>query len=266
VSVRRGTVWVSQRGERRVTLGAGSKWLSRTEAPVARAEASPSEPARTSASPAEARSSRAAQAEGTLAEENRLYEAALAARNTGDDRRAAEAFGQLLARYPRSVLGEQSLAERFRALDRSGQVSSVAAAAIAAIRQFFAHAAERVSARGLRNRSSAVRREGFALASHVHMRSVGEATAAAGRFRRLVAAASPKSSLRPVSCHHHHRGARWASWRRHLLPPSTRRRGVAARVSGGRRRDGGGRWHGQGHLNHRGQAWDACEAADDRAR
>jgi hypothetical protein len=129
VNVRRGTVWVSQHGERRATLGAGSKWRSRSEVAVTQAEPPRNEPARATASPVEPRSSRATQAEGTLAEENRLYEAALAARNAGDDRRAAEAFGQLLSRYPRSVLGEQSLAERFRALDRSGQVSlSVAAA------------------------------------------------------------------------------------------------------------------------------------------
>jgi outer membrane protein assembly factor BamD (BamD/ComL family) len=94
------------------------------------------------------RSTRTIEAQGTLAEENRLYEVALAARNAGDDRRAAEAFGQLLARYPRSVLGEQSLAERFRALDRAGQVSlSVAAARryLAAYPEGFAKAdAERI--------------------------------------------------------------------------------------------------------------------------
>jgi hypothetical protein len=147
VSVRRGTVWVMQRGERRATLGAGTEWRSRPE--VALAVATPTrDVARTETHGSSARSARTPEAQGTLAEENRLYEAALAARNVGDDRRAAEGFGQLLSRYPRSVLGEQSLAERFRALDRAGQVSlSVAAARryLAAYPDGFARAdAERI--------------------------------------------------------------------------------------------------------------------------
>lgn len=147
VSVRRGTVWVTQQGERRATLGAGSKWRSAAKV-AARATAEPTaNEMRSKAAFVPSRGARA-EAQGTLAEENRLYEAALAARNAGDDRRAAEAFGQLLARYPRSVLGEQSLAERFRALDRAGQVSlSVAAARryLAAYPEGFARAdAERI--------------------------------------------------------------------------------------------------------------------------
>jgi hypothetical protein len=148
VSVRRGTVWVTQRGERRATLGAGSKWRSTARA-LARTALDPAAnetPAKAALAPS--RASRVAEAQGTLAEENRLYEVALASRNAGDDRRAAEAFGQLLTRYPRSVLGEQSLAERFRALDRAGQVSlSVAAARryLAAYPDGFARAdAERI--------------------------------------------------------------------------------------------------------------------------
>jgi hypothetical protein len=129
VNVRRGTVWVSQGGVRRATLDAGGKWRSRIERPAAEAPAKLDEPARTEARVTAARSVKAVQAQGTLGEENRLYESALAARNAGDDRRAAEAFGQLLARYPRSVLVEQSLAERFRALDRTGHESLAVAAA-----------------------------------------------------------------------------------------------------------------------------------------
>jgi hypothetical protein len=132
VNVRRGTVWVSQGGVRRATLDAGSKWRSRSELPAAEVPpAKVDEPARTEArvTATAPRPVKAVEAQGTLAEENRLYESALAARNAGDDRRAAEAFGQLLARYPRSVLVEQSLAERFRALDRAGHVSLAVAAA-----------------------------------------------------------------------------------------------------------------------------------------
>jgi hypothetical protein len=148
VAVRRGTVWVSQRGERRATLGAGSKWRSAPEPatePVAVAVPKTEPRAETFASRAAAQK---AEAQGTLAEENRLYESALAARNAGDDRRAAEAFSQLLSRYPRSVLREQSLAERFRALDRAGQVSAAVASArryLAAYPDGFARAdAERI--------------------------------------------------------------------------------------------------------------------------
>ncbi len=134
VNVRRGTVWVSQHGERRATLGAGSKWRSAPEASTERVSAAePKSEPRTDAFASRA-TPRPAEPQGTLAEENRLYESALAARNAGDDRRAADAFGQLLARYPRSVLREQSLAERFRALDRAGQVS----AAVASARRYLA--------------------------------------------------------------------------------------------------------------------------------
>jgi hypothetical protein len=148
VNVRRGTVWVSQRGERRATLGAGSKWRSAPEPAAEVAAAAPPKGEHRAEVLAKAASSRTVEAQGTLAEENRLYESALAARNSGDDRRAAEAFGQLLSRYPRSVLREQSLAERFRALDRSGHVSQAVASArryLAAYPEGFAKAdAERI--------------------------------------------------------------------------------------------------------------------------
>lgn len=148
VSVRRGTVWVSQNGVRRATLGAGSKWRSPSETPVAAVPVERREPTRVVTSTPAQRSARAPEVQGTLAEENRLYEAALASRNAGDDRRAADGFAQLLARYPRSVLVEQSLAERFRALDRAGQVSLAVATArryLAAYPEGFARAdAERI--------------------------------------------------------------------------------------------------------------------------
>jgi hypothetical protein len=146
VSVRRGTVWVMQRGERRATLGAGTEWRSRPE--VALAVAPPTREVARTETNGSPRAPRTPEAQGTLAEENRLYEAALAARNAGDDRRAADGFSQLLTRYPRTVLREQSLAERFRALDRAGQVSLAVAAArryLAAYPDGFARAdAERI--------------------------------------------------------------------------------------------------------------------------
>jgi outer membrane protein assembly factor BamD (BamD/ComL family) len=86
---------------------------------------------------------------GTLAEENRLFQAGLAARNAGDGAGAADAFAQLLSRYPRSVLREQALAEQFRALERAGRSSAAAVAARRYLANYpngFAHAdAERLT-------------------------------------------------------------------------------------------------------------------------
>jgi len=149
VNVRRGTVWILAQGERLAVLTAGDSWSSERkpvadpapkmappapEAPaVPGSKASNAAPAR----PAEAAAREAAAREaapGSLAEENRLFEAGLAARNAGDDARAAESFGALLSRYPRSVLSEQALAERFRALSRAGRT----ALAVTAARRYLA--------------------------------------------------------------------------------------------------------------------------------
>jgi hypothetical protein len=144
VNVRRGTVWILSHGERLAVLKAGDVWSSeRTPAAEAPATTAPAlDVARTPAVKApilaQARptegAAREAAAPGSLAEENRLFEAALAARNGGDDGRAADAFGALLSRYPRSVLAEQALAERFRALSRAGRT----ALAVAAARRYLA--------------------------------------------------------------------------------------------------------------------------------
>jgi FecR protein len=53
-----------------------------------------------------------------LAEQNRAYRAALAAKNRGDDQRAADLLGELLARHPDSPLATEAARERARALDR----------------------------------------------------------------------------------------------------------------------------------------------------
>lgn len=130
VSVRRGTVWVMENGKQRAVLVAGQEWES--PLPVVAAEAV-AEPAPSAASRAGSTPS-ARGGDGTLAEENRLFQLGLSARNAGDPAAAAESFATLLARYPRSVLAEQALAERFRALERSGRTS----AAIVSARRYLA--------------------------------------------------------------------------------------------------------------------------------
>jgi hypothetical protein len=117
VSVRRGTVRVREGGKDRAVLLAGQAWES-PRPPAAEQVADAKAPAAAPKIPA------ARAGEGTLAEENRLFQVGLSARNAGDPAAAAEAFATLLARYPRSVLAEQALAERFRALERAGRLSS----------------------------------------------------------------------------------------------------------------------------------------------
>lgn len=149
VNVRRGTVWILSHGERLAVLKAGDSWSSEQEPvtePVPKSalpapeaadtraqEASNAAPARRAGSSAKEGAAREV-SPGSLAEENRLFEAGLAARNAGDDGRAADSFGALLSRYPRSVLAEQALAERFRALSRAGRT----ALAVTAARRYLA--------------------------------------------------------------------------------------------------------------------------------
>jgi hypothetical protein len=133
VRVRRGTVWIMQGGKQRAVLNAGDDWSSaaqvRGAAPAAVVEAVAPAKAGRVASASRASSAPRPSDSGTLAEENRLFKAGLAARNAGDHGGAAEAFAGLLARYPRSVLREQALAEQFRALERAGRSSAATVAA-----------------------------------------------------------------------------------------------------------------------------------------
>lgn len=141
VRVRRGTVWIMQGGKQRAVLRAGDEWTS----PLATAAAA-STPVATPETrvPAVSRAARGSSRRsapvhgataarvvesGTLAEENRLFQSGLTARNSGDAAGAADTFATLLSRYPRSVLREQALAEQFRALERAGRGSAAAVAA-----------------------------------------------------------------------------------------------------------------------------------------
>jgi hypothetical protein len=143
VSVRRGTVWIMQNGKQRAVLRAGDDWRSssataRTATPAPAAEpekaaraSSPGKLASLGRAAANTRGPRAPRPadSGTLREENTLYEAGLAARNRGDHAGAADAFAQLLTRFPRSILRESALAGQFRALERVGRSSAATVAA-----------------------------------------------------------------------------------------------------------------------------------------
>jgi hypothetical protein len=61
-----------------------------------------------------------------LAEQNRLFSAAVAESRRGDDARAIALIDELLARYPSSPLLPEARVERFRALKRLGQKSEAA--------------------------------------------------------------------------------------------------------------------------------------------
>lgn len=140
VSVTRGSVWVLQRGVQVAVLGAGQHWSSEVEpasaatapaespvlpaAPVARMDdaalphdARPRVPHR--ASVAEVKAS-------NLAEQSRLFQEAIDARNRGEDVRAAELFARLLARYPSY---EEAEVQLFRAQKRLGRMTAAAAEA-----------------------------------------------------------------------------------------------------------------------------------------
>ncbi len=68
-------------------------------------------------------------AASTLAQENRLYSKALAARRRGDDPAVVSHLDELIRRYPRSTLLPEARLERSRALKRLGRASSAAGGA-----------------------------------------------------------------------------------------------------------------------------------------
>lgn len=136
VSVTRGSVWVLVGGSQVAVLGPGQHWSS--EPPLAPSIAGTSivpvpvaPPALVeSAAPRDARSARrqtiAEAKASTLAEQSRLFQDAIDARNRGDDARAADLFGRLLARYPSY---EEAEVQLFRAQKRLGRSAAAAAEA-----------------------------------------------------------------------------------------------------------------------------------------
>jgi hypothetical protein len=129
VSVTEGLVSVKS-GDREIFLGPGTNWSS---VPPLNIAPSPSDPStagsRSATDPSSGRPSPSAPGAGgasTLAEENRLFREAIAARRAGDPRRAMELVDRLVAEYPTSPLASEAKAERARAASElSGSSTSV---------------------------------------------------------------------------------------------------------------------------------------------
>ena len=155
VKVRRGTVWVSHNGKQEAVLGAGQDWASAKTLAAVAADLPEAKSSDAPRAPSRGRVTSRPVESGTLAEENRLFESALSARNAGDFAAAAEGFRQLLTRFPRSVLTEQALAGRFRALERGGRTAAAVISArryLSSYPQGFARAdAERITSAPLPN-------------------------------------------------------------------------------------------------------------------
>ena len=145
VSVTRGSVWVLANGVQVALLGPGQHWssdgtpaLSGNAVPVASGVIVPQQAPSAALAPADSAGLREVPRAATshreagvteakanaLAEQSRLFEEAIDARNRGDDVRAVELFSHLVARYPSY---EEAEVQLFRAEKRLGQ-SAVAAA------------------------------------------------------------------------------------------------------------------------------------------
>ncbi len=118
VRVSRGTVWILQGGEQRAVVNAGQEWSSQADAESKLEATAPS------ASPSSAVLGPAVQ--GSLAEENRLFRAALDARNRGEHAAAAELFAEHLRRFPRALMSEEASIGRLRALLHLGRAREAA--------------------------------------------------------------------------------------------------------------------------------------------
>ncbi len=157
VSVTRGSVWVLQHGVQVALLGAGQHWSSDVE--TAGTPPVPVSAASALVAPGSAIDGAASQREtapralpraivsdakaSTLAEQSRMFQEAIDARNRADDARAVELFARLLARYPNY---EEAEVQLFRAQKRLGRMTAAAAEArryLALHPQGFAHAEAR---------------------------------------------------------------------------------------------------------------------------
>lgn len=137
VRVTEGSVWVLSSGTREI-VSTGEEWSSvrkpvSTQPPAPVPSSAPQTSERSSRDESRRPGARANTVQrtrpGTLADENRMFQAAVDARNRGDDRRAIELFGSLLARHPKSRLAEESRVERMRALRRLGDSARASAEA-----------------------------------------------------------------------------------------------------------------------------------------
>ncbi len=145
VSVLQGQVEVEHDGQR-VSLGPDDFWSSSTDAskaphstadaPPAGHHVSPSTPNpsldHAAQPPQKGQHEKPSGSEGptTLAQQNRLFQAALSARNRGDGRRCVQILARLTRTYPTSPLRQEALVARFRCLQSTG--NSLAASRAAA--------------------------------------------------------------------------------------------------------------------------------------
>jgi hypothetical protein len=132
VRVSEGKVSVEHQGSQ-LDLLPGQSWSSKETlaaesvpavvAPAAPAPAAPAvQTAEATLPPLAAKPTKTAKNDpSALAEQNRLFAAASAARRRGDDRAALGQWNQLLLRYPESPLAPEARVERFRALKRLGR-------------------------------------------------------------------------------------------------------------------------------------------------
>lgn len=134
VRVKRGAVRVVQRGRAGTLLSVGQTWASSgalvpfdappcTPAPhQAALPEDDSEPSREQPRKVTTPAIR----KGELAAQNRLYQAALDARNQRDDTRTVALLKELLIKYPDTPLRQEAQVERLRALKRLGDYSAAA--------------------------------------------------------------------------------------------------------------------------------------------
>ncbi|HEX3775871.1 MAG TPA: FecR domain-containing protein [Polyangiaceae bacterium] len=145
VSVTRGSVWVLANGSQVAVLGPGQHWSSENPsanappaASVVPAESLDNPTSTTRSAPGVAsanleitthvahRDAAIGTKSSALAEQDRMFQEAIDARNRGDDARAAELFTRLVARYPNY---EEAEVQLFRAQKRLGQSAAAAAGA-----------------------------------------------------------------------------------------------------------------------------------------
>jgi hypothetical protein len=132
VQVTRGAVLVV-RGDSRSLLRAGQSWASPEPEPEKRGKVSPSiasEPSPERVVTLHARKAGrhapgSAEADA-LAEQNRLFQAALDARAAGDDAAVVRHLDRLLVRFPKTELAREARLARFRALSRLGREAEAA--------------------------------------------------------------------------------------------------------------------------------------------
>jgi hypothetical protein len=134
VRVKRGAVRVVQRGRAETLVSLGQTWASSGavvpfDAPPCASGAYQAAPPEADSDPPREQPRRVMSTparKGELAAQNRLYQAALDARNQSDDTRAVTLLKELVTKYPDTPLRQEAQVERLRALKRLGDYSGAA--------------------------------------------------------------------------------------------------------------------------------------------